>query len=176
MLGGNESELSVKLPSDREISFIRFFAHDHKRLFDAWTQPEHIRHWWGCDGAIVMACEIDLREEGAWRIMGRMPGSGDQTFTGVYKTIIPGRQLVYSECYQAPQFGNPSWQTTVMFDDINNGTQLTHTILHVSRDVRDMHLKVGMDKGEAQSLARLQAHLDAKQLATRQTLTASQMS
>lgn len=161
----SNSDVVVSLPSDLETMFTRLFKHQPKLLFEAWTQPEHIRHWWGCDGTQVIACDVDLREGGNWRIVARMPSNGapgcdgDQIFSGTYKEIIPGRRLVYSECYEAPQFGNPSWQTTVTFEQAEDCARLTHTILYASRDMRDMHLKFGMETGEKQSLARLDERL-----------------
>ena len=85
----------------------------------------------------------------------RMPDGSDHPFHGVYREIKPDEGLVYSECYDAPQFGSPEWLTTVAFEDIKGGTQLTHTIRHRSREVRDGHLKAGMEAGAIQSLHRL---------------------
>ena len=161
MIAADNTDVLVTLPSDREITFTCTFRHNRSRLFDAWTQPRHIRQWWGCDGTRVLECDIDLRQGGAWRIVGWMPESGAQTFSGVYQEIIPARQLVYTERYEAPQFGDPNWQTMVTFDDVTDGTRLTHTILHLSREARDMHLKVGMETGAKQSLARLDECLRA---------------
>ena len=154
------SDLIVSLPSERETRFTRVFRHRSDLLFAAWTQPEHIRHWWGCEGTEILACDVDLREGGGWRIVARMPGNGaEQVFSGTYKEIVPGCRLVYSECYEAPQFGSPTWQATIMFVAIEGGTRLTHTLLYASRDMRDMHLKFGMESGERLSLAKLDEHL-----------------
>lgn len=159
MLAKRNADVTVTLPSETEIRFTRFFSRPRQLLFAAWTQPEHMRHWWGCDGSSITVCEMDLRVGGSWKIVMRMADGSDQFFHGVYREIAAGERLVYSECYDAPQFGSPEWLATVVFEECDGGTQLTHTIRHRSREVRDGHLQAGMEAGETQSLHHLDEHL-----------------
>jgi uncharacterized protein YndB with AHSA1/START domain len=145
MLPNGTAEVTVTLPSETEIRFTRFFNRPRQLLFEAWTRPEHIRHWWGCDGASISVCEIDLRVGGSWKIVMRMSRGGDHPFHGVYREFAQGERLVYSECYDVPQ--------------IEGGTRLTHTIRHRSRQARDGHLQSGMKAGAIQSLHRLDEHV-----------------
>lgn len=154
----SEVEVSVTLPSETEIRFKRFFARSPQMLFDAWTQPEHIHRWWGCEGSSVSSCEMDLRVGGSWHILMRMPDGNDHPFKGVYREIVPGKKLVYTECYDVPQIGSPKWLTIVDFEAIAGGTMLTHTIRHNSREARDGHLQAGMEAGEIQALRHLEQH------------------
>jgi uncharacterized protein YndB with AHSA1/START domain len=158
MLANGNPEVVVTLPSDTEIRFTCLFRHSAQILFEAWTRPEHIRHWWGCHGATISTCEVDLRIGGSWKIMLRMSDGSGHSFHGVYREIIPGKRLVYSECYDMPQLGNPEWLTTVTFEETGGGTQLTHTIRHSSRQVRDGHLKAGMETGAVHQLRNLDAY------------------
>jgi uncharacterized protein YndB with AHSA1/START domain len=50
MLAKSEAEVTVTLPSDREIAFTRIFERPRRLLFEAWTKPERLRQWWGCEG------------------------------------------------------------------------------------------------------------------------------
>ena len=116
MLARGNAEVTVTLPSETEIRFTRLFGYPPRVLFEAWTRPEHIRHWWGCDGSNIPICEVDLRIGGSWRIVLRMSDGSDHPFRGVYREIAPGERLVYSECYDAPQVGSPEWLATVTFE------------------------------------------------------------
>jgi uncharacterized protein YndB with AHSA1/START domain len=158
MLAKSNAEVTVSLPSEREISFTRVFERPRRLLFEAWTKPEHVRQWWGCDGSSLTMCEIDLRVGGAWRFVMRMSDRSDHPFKGIYHEIVPHERLVYSECYDIPQIGSPEWLTTVTFEDVEGGTRLTHTILHSSREGRDRHLQTGMEAGTIQTLRRLDEH------------------
>jgi uncharacterized protein YndB with AHSA1/START domain len=158
MLANMKSDVSVTLPSDTEIRFACFFARSPQLLFDAWTQPRHVRHWWGCEGSSIPECEMNLRVGGSWRLVMRMSDGSNHPFHGVYREIVPGQKLVYSECYDAPQFGSPKWLTLVTFEAVEGGTVLTHTIRHNSRETRDGHLQAGMETGAIHALRRLDEH------------------
>jgi uncharacterized protein YndB with AHSA1/START domain len=149
------AEVKASLPSDLEIAFTRTFMWKRSLLFEAWTKPEHVKHWWGCDGSRVVACEMDVRIGGSWHIVLRMPDGTDHSFSGKYMQIVPDERLVYTEQYENPHVGNPEWVTTVDFIETESGSQLTHNIHHRSREARDGHLKAGMESGERQSLRRL---------------------
>lgn len=159
MLAERNAEVTVTLPSETEIRITRFFRRQRQVLFEAWTQPEHVRQWWGCNGSSVSVCEIDLRVGGSWKINMRVSDGSDQLFHGIYREIAPGERLVYSECYDEPRVGRPEWLTTIIFEEIKGGTQLTHTIRHQSRQARDGHLQAGMEAGAAQTLRNLDEHL-----------------
>ena len=159
MLAKGNVEVTVTLPSETEIRFTCFFCRPRQVLFEAWTRPEHIRRWWGCDGASISVCEIDLRVGGSWKIIMRMLDGSEHPFHGVYREIVPGERLVYSECYDVPQIGSPQWLTLVAFEEIEGRTRLTHTIRHRSRQARDGHLQSGMETGAIQSFHHLDEHV-----------------
>src|ERR1700742_3197201 len=153
-------KVEVTLPSETEIRFTCFFRRSRQALFEAWTQPEHIRNWWGCEAGTVDMCEVDLRVGGSWKIAMRMQDGSAHRFHGTYREITQAERLVYSECYEAPQFGNPEWLTTVTFEETNGGVRLTHTIQHRSREARDGHLQSGMEPGMIESKRRLDEEVE----------------
>ena len=72
MLAGKSVDVSVSLPSEREIAFTCRFHRSARLLFEAWTKPEHLRQWWGCEGSSITHCAIDLRVGGSWSLVMRM--------------------------------------------------------------------------------------------------------
>ena len=161
MLAGKSVEVMVTLPSEREIAFTCRFHRSARLLFEAWTKPEHLRHWWGCEGSSITHCAIDLRVGGSWSLVMQMADGSDHPFHGSYREIVRPYRLVYTECYDMPQFGSPEWLTTVTFDETHAATLVTHTIQHKSREARDGHLKAGMQEGMVRSLTRLDEHAAA---------------
>lgn len=159
MLATASHEVTVTLPSDREIVFTRIFARPRHLLFEAWTKPEHLLKWCGCEGSSLTLCEADLRPGGQWRRVMRMPDGSEHGFHGVYREIVPNERLVYTECYEMPSIGSPEWLTTVLFEEVGGLTKLTHSILHNSKEVRDGHLQAGMEAGTIQTLNRLDDHV-----------------
>jgi len=157
MFEKNSPEVTLTLPSDREIAFTCIFEWPRHLLFEMWTKPEHVRHWWGCAGSTLTVCEIDLHPGGAWRFVMRMADGTDHPFKGVYREIVPAERLVYSECYDVPSLGTPEWLTTITFEELNGKTKLTNSLLHPSSEARDGHLQAGMEAGMVQTLNRLAA-------------------
>lgn len=88
----------------------------------------------------------------------QMKDGSDHPFHGTYHEIVRPRLLIYTECYDMPQFGRPEWLTTVTFDETHGATLVTHVIEHKSRSARDGHLQAGMQEGMVQTLTRLYEH------------------
>lgn len=161
MLAGKSIDVSVDLPSDREIAFTCRLQRSARSLFEAWTKPEHLRQWWGCEGSCITHCEIDLRVGGSWSLVMQMKDRSDHPFHGTYREIVRPSRLIYTECYDMPQFRRPEWLTTVTFDETRGTTLVTHIIRHKSRSARDGHLQAGMQEGMVQTLTRLNEHTAA---------------
>jgi uncharacterized protein YndB with AHSA1/START domain len=155
-LVANSDTFKATTPSEREIVLTRLFDAPRHLVFEAMTQPEHVRRWWGClnEGYSVPVCEIDLRPGGAWRFVNRTPRGEEATFYGVYREITPPERLVFTEIY-APYPDVESVVTSV-FTEEGGKTRLTATCVYPSVDVRDMVLGSGMSHGAALSYDRLE--------------------
>jgi uncharacterized protein YndB with AHSA1/START domain len=150
----NSETFQVTTPSDCEIQLTRLFDAPRSLVFEAMTKPEHIKQWWGRlnDGYSVPVCEVDLRVGGKWRFVNRHP-KGDAEFYGVYREInAPGR-IVFTEIY-AP-FPDAESVVTATLSEENGKTRLNATSKYPSKEVRDMVLSTGMEKGAATSYDRL---------------------
>jgi uncharacterized protein YndB with AHSA1/START domain len=151
----NSDTFTITTPSDCEITITRLFDAPRHLVFEAMTKPEHVRKWWGNldDRYSVTVCEIDLPVGGAWRFVGRGPEGQIPAFYGVYREIdAPGR-LVYTEIFE-PYPDVESVVTQTLSEDAGK-TRLTVTSIYPSREVRDMVLETGMEKGAALSYDRL---------------------
>jgi uncharacterized protein YndB with AHSA1/START domain len=151
----NSATFKVSTPSAREIQMTRLLDAPRRLVFEAMTKPEHIRNWWGRlgEGYSVPVCEVDLRPGGAWRFVNRHP-DGESVFYGVYREIVPPERLVYTEIYE-PFPDGESIVTTVLTEE-NGKTRLTITAAYPSREVRDIVLQSGMERGAAISYDRLE--------------------
>lgn len=66
------------------------------RLFDAWTQPEQLRAWWGPRPVTCTSAEVDLRVGGRYRIDNALPDGTTLTIAGEFHVVEVPRKLVYS--------------------------------------------------------------------------------
>lgn len=150
----NEPGLEVATPSATEIRMTRVFDAPPALVFEAMTQPEHVKEWWGRlgEGYSVPVCEIDLRVGGAWRFVNRHP-KGEVTFYGEYREITRSSRLVFTEIF-ADFPDNVSVVTTV-FGEEGKKTRMVVTVDYGTKEVRDIVLGTGMARGAAISYDRL---------------------
>jgi uncharacterized protein YndB with AHSA1/START domain len=152
----NSESFEVTTPSAREIRLTRLFDAPRDLVFEAMSQPEHIRQWWGRlgDGYSVPVCEVDLRPGGSWRFTNRTPGGDLVTFYGVYREVAPPERVVFTEIFE--QFPDAESVVTALLTEENGRTRLTATVLYPSAEVRDMVLQSGMATGAGISYDRLE--------------------
>ncbi|RYX83227.1 ATPase [bacterium] len=148
----------MTLPSDLEIVVTREFNAPNRLVFAAWTQPEHIRRWWGCNGSTLPVCEVDLQVGGAWRYVLHDPTGGEHGFHGVYREVEPTTRLVHTLVYEP--MAEYEALVTVLFEEHDGKTTLIETTLHQSTEARDAHLKSGMADGLNQVFAYLDELLE----------------
>jgi uncharacterized protein YndB with AHSA1/START domain len=150
----NSETFKVTTPSDTEIQFTRLFDAPRHLVFEAMSRPEHIRRWWGNlgDGYSVPVCEVDLRVGGKWRFVNKHP-NGEAEFYGEYREIDPPGRIVFTEIF-AP-FPDTESVVTATLTEENGKTRLNASSRYPSREVRDMVLSTGMERGAAASYDRL---------------------
>lgn len=152
--------LTVTTPSDRAIVLTRTFDAPRDMVFEAWTKPEHVRHWWGWRTSIMVVCEAEVRPGGSWRYVTREENGAEVPFTGVYQEVTPPERVVHTEIYDIEPFnrGDPA-VSTVTFSEEDGRTTVTVTTMYPTKEVRDMVLRSGMEVGAAESYDRLAEHL-----------------
>ena len=67
-----------------------------QRVFEAWTQPEHLKKWWGPRSVTCIHAEIDLRVGGSYRIANQFPNGSVVWILGNFEVIDEPRKLVYT--------------------------------------------------------------------------------
>ena len=77
----------VEFPSALEIVTTRKFDAPIELVFDVLTQPEHVRHWFAAFEDEVIACSIDLRVGGDYRIDVLTADGRPMSFSGTYSEV-----------------------------------------------------------------------------------------
>src|SRR5439155_1144130 len=81
-----------KRPVDtRALVITRLFDAPRERLWQAWTDPEHVKRWWGPKGFTTPLCTIDLRVGGELLYCMRSPEGKDYWSKNVYREIVVER-------------------------------------------------------------------------------------
>jgi len=148
----NTGTLKVTTPTEREIVMTRVFDAPRRLVFDAFSKPELLKRWFGPRGWSLAVCEVDLKVGGGFRFVLRGPDGREMGMRGVYREIVPPERSVHMESFD--DYPGES-QVTAVFVEENGKTTLTATVLYPSKEVRDIVIKSGMERGAAESYDKL---------------------
>ncbi len=138
---------------NRELRIIRTFRAPTDLMWDVWTNPEHLVHWWGPKGFSSTIHKMDFREGGEWRLTLHGPDGTNYPNRSVFKEIIPFRKIVYEHF-------NPHFITTVLFESKGEETQIDWTLLFDSVEMAETIIKAQKaDEGQKQNVEKLEQYL-----------------
>jgi uncharacterized protein YndB with AHSA1/START domain len=85
----------------KEVTFDRTFEAPADKVWQAWTDPEQLKRWWGPDNVTIPECEIDLRVGGrVYIVMEATEAMGEYKGTrwpmeGKFTAVEPNSRLTY---------------------------------------------------------------------------------
>ena len=85
-----------------ELTIIRVFDAPRELVWEAWTEPEHVKLWWGPKGFTSPVSKADLRVGGKYLNCMRSPDGKDYWSTGVYREILEPERLVLTDSFADP--------------------------------------------------------------------------
>lgn len=135
-------------------------------VWEAWTKPEHVKHWfcpkpWG-----VTECEIDLRPGGIFRTVMRSPEGNSFPNVGCYLEIVPNQKLVFTDALQ-PGYRpseNPFFTAILLLEPEGTGTRYIAYAIHRDEPGRKKHEEMGFHHGWGTVLEQLVAYIKEKML------------
>jgi len=80
----------------KELVIERVFDAPRERVFDAFTQPEHLRKWWGPKMVLIPVAEFDVRPGGKIFIAERAPDGAMNYIAGVVREVERPSRLVFA--------------------------------------------------------------------------------
>ena len=112
-----------------------------KLVFNAWTRPEHLVHWFGPSGFTLPTCEQDFRIGGKYKFCMHAPSGRDHWVWGEYLEISEYDRLVFtwtrSDDQPEPWVDNI---VTLTFEEIDGKTKMIlHHALFDTQTERDDH-------------------------------------
>jgi uncharacterized protein YndB with AHSA1/START domain len=142
--------------ADREIYASRLFDAPRERVFQLWTNPQHVGKWWGPRGFTTTIHAMDVRPGGEWRFILHGPDGTDYKNRIVYIEVVPPERLVYK--HAGEERDDPvRFHVTVSFAAEGGKTRLTTRMVFETPEDRILvSEKYGAVEGLNQTLARLE--------------------
>lgn len=149
---------SAVVPANKpEFVIQRVFKAPRELVYRIWTQAEYVREWWGVEGATIVACDLDVRPGGTFRIDMRSADGTVYVNRGVYIEVTANERIVSRDQHEGSENTEhlPNGTHTVTFEEHNGGTLVTLISRFESTQIRDDMVRYGMVDGIEQSLDRL---------------------
>ena len=116
----------------------RFIPAPPDRVFNAWTDPDEMRKWWGPQGVNCLAVEIDLRVGGQYRIANELPDKSVLWISGEFEAIKKPHRLTYTWIVENEK--PTKERVDVQFERQDVGTRVTITHERIStKALKEQH-------------------------------------
>ena len=153
------------LSPSKELTISRLLNAPRDLVWKVWTDPEHIKHWWGPNGFTNTISRMDVKAGGAWDLIMHGPDGTDYKNKSVYKEVIKNEKLVYDHV-------SPKFQATVTFTEEGKKTLLKIRMLFETAEERDNVVKVfKADVGLKENMYKLEGYLRKVSSEKEMTLT-----
>jgi uncharacterized protein YndB with AHSA1/START domain len=105
----------ISTTADCEIVSSRIFNASREIVYTAWTDPNHLKNWWGPAGFTNTFNEFDLRPGGKWDFIMHGPEKGNYhnecEFIKIEKPVLIAWQRI----------SQPIFQVLATFEEVSGG-------------------------------------------------------
>lgn len=136
-------------------------------VWEAWTNPEHLKHWFCPAPWSIARCEIDLRPGGIFSFTMRSPDGEEHPNIGCYLEVKEKQKLVWTDALQpgfrptAVTVSSSSLMFTakVLIQAEGKGTRYAAIAMHRSDVDRKQHEDMGFHDGWGTCLDQMVAYI-----------------
>ena len=140
-------------PQNNVVVGARLFAVTRERLFEAFSDPQQLAHWWGPKGFTNTFEEFDLRPGGAWRFTMHAPTGAEYHNVSEFIEVQRPERIVFEHLRPVHRF-----TMTMIFTEEQGGTRLTWRMQFESAEEVE-RLGSFLATANEENFDRLQAHL-----------------
>jgi len=140
--------------SNRELSISRLINAPRELIWKVWTEPEHIRKWWGPKGFTNTISKMEVKPDGVWEFIMHGPEGTDYKNKHIYKEIIkPEKLVLFHET-------GPKFLMTATFKAQGDQTLVTlHSVFESAEQLQEVIKVFKADEGMVQNMDRLENYL-----------------
>jgi len=136
-----------------EVVSARTFMHRRELIFEAWTNPERLKNWWGPNGFTNTFYEFDLRPGGKWSFTMHGPDGTNYPNESIFVKIAAPELLVFDHLSQ------PQFQVVATFTELQEAkTRVTFRMIFKSAEQCNALRSFVQEKNE-ENFDRLEAEL-----------------
>lgn len=115
----------------REIVMTRLFDAPRELVWEVWTSPKHVAHWWGPRGYTITTEEMNVRVGGTWRFMMLGPDGTNYPNLMTFHEVKAPEKLVYDHgSYEQPK----QFHVTSTFTSEGTKTRIRHHLIFPTKE------------------------------------------
>ena len=154
--------------ADRELIISRVLNAPVDLVWEVWTNPEHLKNWWGPNGFTNTIHLMDLKVGGEWNLTMHGPDGANYKNKSVFKEIVKHSKIVFE--HFAPKF-----TATIAFEPQGEKTLIKWHMLFDSKEEFLQVVKAHKaDEGLKQNIDKLNHYLQT-QISIRKQLKTTTM-
>jgi uncharacterized protein YndB with AHSA1/START domain len=151
-----------------ELYLERTFAAPHPRVWAAFTECQHLKHWWGPQGWDLTHCDMDFRVGGRWHycMTGKNPENNEpieswglSEFTAIDAPKTYAYLDAFSNAEGSKQPGMPECEITMEFVEVDGGTKVLSRGVYASAEELQKVMAMGVEQGITETWDRLKQYL-----------------
>jgi uncharacterized protein YndB with AHSA1/START domain len=154
-----QMDTNASATADREIVLTRLIDAPRELVFRAYTEPEHIVHWFGPDGFTITMLEMDARPGGKWRFIMHGPDGTDYDNRVVYREVAAPERLVFDHGHDVDD-DPTAFHVTVTFADEGGRTRVTSRMVFPTAEQREGAVRYGAQELGNQTFGKLAAYVE----------------
>jgi len=149
---GNEKSSAT---ADRELLVVRELQAPRSLVWEVWTNPEHIKLWWGPNGFTNTIYTMDVRPGGKWDYVMHGPDGTNYKNKCTFTEVVPPEKIVFVH------ESGPSFTATIRFEAIApNKTLITwHMLFDTAEEFIRTVKTFKADEGLQQNIIKLDLYL-----------------
>lgn len=149
---GNQSNTA-----DRELRLSRLLNAPVELVWEVWTNPDHIKNWWGPNGFTNTISKMDFTPGGEWDLVMHGPDNTDYVNKSIFKEVVLHKRIVYEHV------SGPKFTATIEFTSEGDKTQLDWHMLFESREqFIEVVKRFKADEGLKQNVEKLSRYLETR--------------
>jgi len=149
--------------ANRELSITRLLNAPQELVWEVWTKPEHITHWWGPVGFSTTTHEMNVKPGGVWRFMMHGPDGRDYPNKIVFIDVVKPELLVYKHTGE-DDMEDIRFHVTVKFEKQGNKTKLSmRSLFETAEELEKVIREHGAKEGMEQHINRLEEYVENHQ-------------
>ena len=140
--------------ADRELIVSRVFDAPVELLWEVWTNPDHVKNWWGPNGFTNTISTMQVKPGGEFNLLMHAPDGTDYINKSIFREVVKHKRIVYEH------ISGPKFIATIDFETSGNTTFLTWQMLFENREQFIQVVRTfKADEGLKQNIEKLNEYL-----------------